>query len=83
MSYSGPFNQEFRTDLLNGWEKELTSRKIPFTKDLNLTNMLVDQATVSVITANFLFYLNFMNYLDSRDYDLYTYTFNSENIFYK
>ena len=47
LSYSGPFNQEFRTKLLQNWQKEMMQRKIPFTPDLNLTAMLVDNATVS------------------------------------
>ena len=46
LSYSGPFNQEFRTHLMNGWEKELKKRKIPFSPDLNITAMLVDNATI-------------------------------------
>ena len=46
LSYSGPFNQEFRTLLMKGWEKELRKRDIPFTKELNITAMLVDNATI-------------------------------------
>ncbi len=46
LSYSGPFNQEFRVLLLNGWEKELKNRHIPFTADLNVTGMLVDNVTI-------------------------------------
>lgn len=46
LSYSGPFNQEFRNLLSGGWEKELQQKGIPFTKDLNLTNMLVAATTV-------------------------------------
>ena len=46
LSYSGPFNQEYRNMLRNGWEKELTQRKIPFSQDLNITGMLVDNATI-------------------------------------
>ena len=46
LSYSGPFNQEFRTILLNAWKKELTSRKIPYSPEINLTEMLTDAATV-------------------------------------
>lgn len=47
LSYSGPFNQEFRNKLISNWQKELGQRKIPFTSDLNLISMLVDNATVS------------------------------------
>jgi dynein heavy chain len=46
LSYSGPFNQEYRNLLMNGWEKELSQRKIPFTQNLNITAMLVDSATI-------------------------------------
>ena len=47
LSYSGPFNQEFRNLLLDAWKKELKSRKIPYSNDINLTEMLTDPATVS------------------------------------
>jgi len=46
LSYSGPFNQEFRNFLLEAWKKELKSRKIPYSSDINLTEMLTDPATV-------------------------------------
>uniref|UniRef100_K1QHZ6 Dynein heavy chain 8, axonemal n=1 Tax=Magallana gigas TaxID=29159 RepID=K1QHZ6_MAGGI len=46
LSYSGPFNQEFRNKLISNWQKELGQRKIPFTSDLNLISMLVDNATI-------------------------------------
>ena len=46
LSYSGPFNQEYRNLLRNGWEKELSQKKIPFTQNLNITAMLVDNATI-------------------------------------
>ena len=46
LSYSGPFNQEYRNQLMTGWERELTKRKIPFSQDLNITAMLVDNATI-------------------------------------
>uniref|UniRef100_A0A8C5ZW29 Dynein axonemal heavy chain 5 n=1 Tax=Marmota marmota marmota TaxID=9994 RepID=A0A8C5ZW29_MARMA len=47
LSYSGPFNQEFRDLLLNDWKKEMKSRKIPFGKDLNLNELLIDAPTIS------------------------------------
>ena len=52
LSYSGPFNQEFRTAQQKAWCKELMSRSIPFTAELNLTAMLVDNATVSAQIAS-------------------------------
>ncbi|XP_051466218.1 dynein axonemal heavy chain 5 [Apus apus] len=47
LSYSGPFNQEFRSLLLNDWQKEMRSRKIPFGSNLNLIEMLTDATTIS------------------------------------
>lgn len=46
MSYSGPFNNEFRNLLLNNWHDALSNRTIPFTKGLNLVDNLVDNATI-------------------------------------
>ena len=59
LSYSGPFNQEFRTTQQKVWCKELMSRSIPFTAELNLTAMLVDNATVSVPIAYHMCYFLF------------------------
>ena len=50
LSYSGPFNQEFRSVLLESWKKELKSRAIPFSSELNINEMLSDPVTVSVST---------------------------------
>uniref|UniRef100_A0A8D0GPG5 Dynein axonemal heavy chain 5 n=1 Tax=Sphenodon punctatus TaxID=8508 RepID=A0A8D0GPG5_SPHPU len=47
LSYSGPFNQEFRNLLLTDWQKEMKIRKIPFGNNLNLTEMLIDAPTIS------------------------------------
>lgn len=47
LSYSGPFNQEFRNLLLKDWEREMKTRKIPFATNLNLTDMLIDIPTIS------------------------------------
>uniref|UniRef100_A0A8B9EBA4 Dynein axonemal heavy chain 5 n=1 Tax=Anser cygnoides TaxID=8845 RepID=A0A8B9EBA4_ANSCY len=47
LSYSGPFNEEFRSLLLNDWQKEMKARKIPFSTDLNLIEMLTDAPTIS------------------------------------
>uniref|UniRef100_A0A3B4ZWX5 Dynein axonemal heavy chain 5 n=1 Tax=Stegastes partitus TaxID=144197 RepID=A0A3B4ZWX5_9TELE len=47
LSYSGPFNQEFRSLLLNDWQRELKQRCIPFGNNLNLTELLIDAPTVS------------------------------------
>ena len=32
LSYSGPFNQEFRDLMLNTWKKEMRKTKIPFSE---------------------------------------------------
>uniref|UniRef100_A0A3B3VSW3 Dynein axonemal heavy chain 5 n=1 Tax=Poecilia latipinna TaxID=48699 RepID=A0A3B3VSW3_9TELE len=47
LSYSGPFNQEFRNLLLSDWQRELKQRCIPFAKGLNLAELLIDAPTVS------------------------------------
>ncbi|XP_071061867.1 dynein axonemal heavy chain 5-like [Pseudochaenichthys georgianus] len=47
LSYSGPFNQEFRNLLQNDWQRELKQRHIPFGNNLNLTELLIDAPTVS------------------------------------
>lgn len=47
LSYSGPFNQEFRNLLLSDWQRELKHRRIPFGNNLNLTELLIDAPTVS------------------------------------
>lgn len=49
LSYCGPFNQVFRISLMDSWKAQLKARKIPFSADLNLTDMLVDAATVSCL----------------------------------
>ncbi|XP_060534779.1 dynein axonemal heavy chain 5 isoform X2 [Cylas formicarius] len=47
LSYCGPYNQEFRAGLVNTWMDILQSRSIPYTIRLNITSMLVENATVS------------------------------------
>ncbi|KAJ8010647.1 hypothetical protein DPEC_G00077260 [Dallia pectoralis] len=46
LSYAGPFNQEYRNLLLTLWRKEMSSHQIPYSDDLNVINMLVDNTTV-------------------------------------
>jgi len=46
LSYTGPFNQEFRTKLLYSWQRELKTRRVPYTIDLPLISSLVDNATI-------------------------------------
>ncbi|VVC98542.1 unnamed protein product [Leptidea sinapis] len=46
LSYSGPFNQEFRSLLNNSWLAELLRRKIPVSMSLNITEQLTDTATI-------------------------------------
>ncbi|XP_074550150.1 dynein axonemal heavy chain 5 [Halichoeres trimaculatus] len=47
LSYAGPFNQEYRSLLLDLWKGEMEEKKIPFSPDLNVIGLLVDNATVS------------------------------------
>ncbi|XP_025057270.1 dynein heavy chain 5, axonemal-like [Alligator sinensis] len=46
LSYSGPFNQEYRNLLLQLWKREMIHNRIPFSDDLNLISMLAANATV-------------------------------------
>ncbi|KAJ7420669.1 dynein heavy chain 5, axonemal-like protein [Willisornis vidua] len=46
LSYSGPFNQEYRNLLLLLWKKEMDDKKIPYSNNLNLASMLVDNTTI-------------------------------------
>ncbi|KAJ3249557.1 Dynein heavy chain 5, axonemal [Chytriomyces hyalinus] len=46
LSYSGPFNQTFRGQMLDSWKKELARRKIPHTEDLDIIGLLVDNTTI-------------------------------------
>ncbi|TPX43177.1 hypothetical protein SeLEV6574_g05202 [Synchytrium endobioticum] len=46
LSYSGPFNNIFRVQLMNDWKKEMVRRKIPNTEDLDVIGLLVDNTTV-------------------------------------
>ncbi|CAH8437868.1 unnamed protein product [Dicrocoelium dendriticum] len=47
LSYTGPFNQDFRRLLDKSWRKEMVQNKIPLSEDLNYITMLVDSATLS------------------------------------
>ena len=42
LSYSGPFNQEFRNQLMNTWKALLKHKTIPYTNSLNVVSMIVD-----------------------------------------
>lgn len=48
LSYCGPYNQEFRSNLVQKWMKILTTQKVPFTVKLNITNMLIDNSMVRI-----------------------------------
>lgn len=47
LSYCGPYNQQFRAQLVSSWVEVLRGKQIPLTQSLNITNMLVESATVS------------------------------------
>jgi len=51
LSYCGPYNQEFRSGLIHSWMNNLKSHAIPFTHDLNISNMLVDSGMVGQYEA--------------------------------
>ena len=44
--FLGPFNQEFRSKLIDGWQKKMTLHDIPFTESLKLIDMLADAPTI-------------------------------------
>ena len=46
LSYTGPFNQTYRNKLRDNWERVLYRKGIPYSENLNITAMLVDNATV-------------------------------------
>ncbi|ORZ35435.1 dynein heavy chain and region D6 of dynein motor-domain-containing protein [Catenaria anguillulae PL171] len=48
MSYTGAFNWEFRTDLLNNrWMKDLVERSIPLTKQFTVTRLMTTEVELS------------------------------------
>lgn len=46
LSYTGPFNQEFRAMMQVTWQNELKKRGIPFTESINVVDRLTDTATI-------------------------------------
>ena len=46
LSYAGPFNQEFRSLLMDSWKTELQTRKVPFSSSINIVDMLTDSVTI-------------------------------------
>lgn len=46
LSYTGPFNQEFRALMQKSWLSELKAREIPFTSTINVVDRLTDIATI-------------------------------------
>ncbi|XP_067125373.1 dynein axonemal heavy chain 8-like isoform X2 [Centruroides vittatus] len=47
LSYMGPFNQEFRILIIKYLQKSLEKKKIPFTLNLKLVNIMIDPVTIS------------------------------------
>lgn len=46
LSYTGPFNQEFRALCLKTWREEILRKKIPMSNDINIMESLTDMATI-------------------------------------
>jgi dynein heavy chain len=72
LSYSGPFNQEFRDKLITLWQKEMCERKIPYSQDLNLISMLVDTTTVRYILLHGMTKKNMLNLKNNQSNKLTT-----------
>lgn len=47
LSYCGPYNQDYRSTLMKFWMQILKDKKIPYTMNVNIISMLVDNATIS------------------------------------
>lgn len=47
LSYCGPYNQDYRATLMKFWMTLLKDKKIPYTMNVNIISMLVDNATIS------------------------------------
>lgn len=47
LSYTGPFNQEFRAMLQQSWIEKLLYRRIPVSMNINISESLIDTATVN------------------------------------
>ena len=45
--FSGPFNQEFRFNLLEKWQNLLTKKKLPFSDNLNIIELLINDSDAS------------------------------------
>nr|CAD7399061.1 unnamed protein product [Timema poppensis] len=46
LSYSGPFNQEYRTQMQKEWVEQLVERRIPVSSQIKVVDSLVDSATI-------------------------------------
>lgn len=46
LSYTGPFNQQYRTLLQKMWQDELKRREIPFAPNIDVVERLTDTATI-------------------------------------
>lgn len=76
LSYTGPFNQEFRNLVLKGWKKEMIANKIPFSDaSIFYNNFFLIFCWLSLVyiifclfTHNFFFYLRFFIFQKKRTY---------------
>ena len=46
LSYTGPFNQEFRNNMQKTWYQEMVDRKIPASANISIIDSLTDSATI-------------------------------------
>ncbi len=52
LSYSGPFNQEYRCVLLQQWNTLVQQYDIPRTQNFSVLSLMADSAEVSIIVEN-------------------------------
>lgn len=46
LSYTGPFNQEYRSDLQTLWTKQIIERSIPISSNVNIIESLTDRSQI-------------------------------------
>uniref|UniRef100_A0A1A9WR67 AAA+ ATPase domain-containing protein n=1 Tax=Glossina brevipalpis TaxID=37001 RepID=A0A1A9WR67_9MUSC len=46
LSYTGPFNQEYRNDLQGQWLRQIVERRIPISSNINIIDSLTDRTQI-------------------------------------